>query len=121
MWDYDDVAAPMLITINHNGKKVDAVAMAGKTGYLYVFDRVTGEPIWPIVEKPAPTKTEVPGEVLSPTQPIPTAPPPFGRLTYTAQRHQPVHAHRRAARQVHWNGSPKPATKASSRPSASPR
>ena len=85
MWDYDDVAAPMLITINHNGKKVDAVAMAGKTGYLYVFDRVTGEPIWPIVEKPAPTKTEVPGEVLSRTQPIPTAPPPFGRLTYTAK------------------------------------
>ena len=83
MWDYDDVAAPMLITINHNGKRVDAVAMAGKTGYLYVFDRVTGEPIWPIVEKKVPTKTDIPGEVLSPTQPIPTAPPPFGRLSYT--------------------------------------
>jgi len=83
MWDYDDVAAPMLTTINHNGKKVDAVAMAGKTGYLYVFDRVTGEPIWPIEERKAPTQTEVPGEVLSPTQPIPTAPPPFGRLTFT--------------------------------------
>jgi len=83
MWDYDDVAAPMLITINHNAKKVDAVAMAGKTGYLYVFDRVTGEPIWPIVERKVPTKTDVPGEVLSPTQPIPTAPPPFGRLSYT--------------------------------------
>ncbi len=85
MWDYDDVAAPMLISINHNGRKVDAVAMAGKTGYLYVFDRVTGEPIWPIVEKKAPTKTDVPGEVLSPTQPIPTAPPPFGRLSYTVK------------------------------------
>jgi len=85
MWDYDDVAAPMLITINHNGKKVDAVAMAGKTGYLYVFDRVTGEPIWPIVEKKVTTKTNVPGEVLSPTQPIPTVPPPFGRLTFTAK------------------------------------
>ncbi|HEY2016887.1 MAG TPA: PQQ-binding-like beta-propeller repeat protein [Bryobacteraceae bacterium] len=83
MWDFDNVAAPMLITITHNGKKVDAVAMAGKTGYLYVFDRVTGEPIWPIVEKKAPTKTDVPGEVLSPTQPIPTAPPPFGRQSYT--------------------------------------
>ena len=85
MWDYDDVAAPMLVTINHNGKKVDAVALAGKTGYLYVFDRVTGEPMWPIVERKAPTKTNVPGEVLSPTQPIPTAPPPFGRLTFTAK------------------------------------
>ncbi len=85
LWDYDDVAAPMLITINHNGKKVDAVAMAGKTGYLYVFDRVTGQPIWPIEERRVPTRTEIPGEVVSPTQPIPTAPPPFGRLSFTAK------------------------------------
>ncbi len=85
MWDYDDVAAPMLITVMHNGRKVDAVAMAGKTGYLYVFDRVTGQPLWPIEERKAPTKTNMPGEVLSPTQPIPTAPPPFGRLSYTVK------------------------------------
>jgi quinoprotein glucose dehydrogenase len=85
LWDYDNVAAPMLITVNHDGKKLDAVAMAGKTGYLYVFDRVTGQPIWPIEERQVPSKTEIPGEVLSPTQPIPTAPPPFGRLSFTAK------------------------------------
>jgi quinoprotein glucose dehydrogenase len=83
LWDFDNVAAPQLTTINRNGRTIDVVALAGKTGYLYVFDRVTGEPIWPIEEKPVPTKTEVPGEVLSPTQPIPSAPPPFGRQTFT--------------------------------------
>jgi quinoprotein glucose dehydrogenase len=83
LWDFDNVAAPQLTTVTHNGQKVDVVALAGKTGYLYVFNRVTGEPIWPIEEKPVSTKTDVPGEVLSPTQPIPTAPPPFGRLTFT--------------------------------------
>jgi quinoprotein glucose dehydrogenase len=80
LWDYDNVAAPMLTTITHNGKKVDVVALAGKTGYLYVFDRVTGEPIWPIPETPVPQGTKVPGEVLSLTQPIPTVPAPFTRM-----------------------------------------
>jgi quinoprotein glucose dehydrogenase len=59
------------------------VAAAGKTGYLYVFDRVTGEPIWPIVEKPVPRGSTVAGEALSPTQPFPTAPPPFSRQKFT--------------------------------------
>jgi quinoprotein glucose dehydrogenase len=76
LWDYDNTAAPQLITIEHDGKKVDAVAMAGKTGFLYVFDRVTGKPIWPIEERPVP-KSDMPGEQASPTQPFPTAPPPF--------------------------------------------
>ena len=58
--------------------------MASKTGYLYVFDRATGRPIWPIEERPVPTKTEVPGELLWPTQPFPTAPPPFSRQSFTA-------------------------------------
>ena len=83
LWDFDNVAAPQLTTISHDGKRIDVVALAGKTGYLYVFNRVTGEPIWPIEEKPVPTRTEAPGELLWPTQPIPTAPPPFGRETFT--------------------------------------
>jgi glucose dehydrogenase len=57
--------------------------MASKTGYLYVFDRVTGEPIWPIEERPVPQGTTVPGEELWPTQPFPTAPPPFSRQKFT--------------------------------------
>ncbi|MCC7010522.1 MAG: PQQ-binding-like beta-propeller repeat protein [Acidobacteria bacterium] len=82
LWDFDNVSAPQLTTIRHDGRTVDVVAMAGKTGYLYVFDRVSGQPIWPIEERPVPTKTDVPGEVLWPTQPIPTNPPPFGRQTF---------------------------------------
>lgn len=85
LWDYDDVAAPMLTTITKDGKKVDVVAMAGKTGYLYVFNRVTGEPIWPIPETPVPYETNVPGEVVTPTQPIPTAPPPFTSHSFTTK------------------------------------
>ena len=83
LFDYDDVAAPMLTTITKDGKKVDVVAMAGKTGYLYVFDRVTGRPIWPIPETPVAHETSVPGEWISPTQPIPSSPPPFTAHTFT--------------------------------------
>jgi quinoprotein glucose dehydrogenase len=83
LWDYDVAAAPQLITIRHNGKIVDAVAVALKDGFLYVFDRVTGEPIWPIEERPVP-KSDVPGEQAWPTQPIPTAPPPFARQKMSA-------------------------------------
>jgi quinoprotein glucose dehydrogenase len=78
LWDYDNAAAPQLTTIRHNGQLVDVVAQAGKTGYLYVFNRVTGEPIWPIEERPVP-KSDVPGEQAWPTQPFPTNPPPFGK------------------------------------------
>lgn len=83
LWDFDLCSAPQLLTINHNGKKVDAVAVASKTSFLYVFNRVTGEPLWPIVERPVP-KSDIPGEVSSPTQPFPTVIPPFGRLKLTA-------------------------------------
>ena len=61
IWDLDNNSAPQLTTITHDGRKVDVVAMASKTGYLYVFDRVTGKPIWPIEERPVPQKTTVPG------------------------------------------------------------
>ena len=52
LWDLDNVSAPQLVTVTHNGKKVDVVAHAGKTGFLYVFNRVTGQPLWPIEERP---------------------------------------------------------------------
>jgi quinoprotein glucose dehydrogenase len=84
IWDLDNNSAPQLTTIQRNGRPLDVVAVASKTGYLYVFDRVTGEPVWPIEERPVPRTTEVPGEELWPTQPFPTKPPPFSRQTFTA-------------------------------------
>ncbi len=84
IWDYDNTTAPKLLTIRHDGQMVDVVAQAGKTGWLYVFNRVTGEPIWPIEERPVP-QTDVPGEKTWPTQPFPTAPPPFARQAMTEQ------------------------------------
>ena len=83
IWDLDNNSAPQLTTITHRGRKVDVVAMASKTGYLYVFDRVSGKPIWPIEERPVPQKTSVPGQYLSPTQPFPTKPEPFSRQSFT--------------------------------------
>jgi quinoprotein glucose dehydrogenase len=82
LWDRDFSAAPALVTLKRDGKMVDAVAQTSKTGYLYVFDRVTGKPLFPIVEKPFPAST-VPGEVASPTQPIPTLPAPYTRQFIT--------------------------------------
>ena len=83
LWDYDLEAGPKLLTINHDGQKVDVVAEAGKNGYLYVLNRVTGKPIWPIVETPVP-KSDMPNQVAWPTQPIPTVIQPFGRQKFTA-------------------------------------
>jgi glucose dehydrogenase len=83
IWDLDNNSAPQLTTIRRDGRNIDVVAVASKTGYLYVFDRVTGTPIWPIEERPVPQKTTVPGETLWPTQPFPTAPPPFSRQSFT--------------------------------------
>ena len=73
LWDYDLPAQPNLITINKDGKKIDAVAQLTKNGFVFTFDRVTGKPIWPIEEKPVP-QSDVPGEVSSPTQPFPSKP-----------------------------------------------
>jgi quinoprotein glucose dehydrogenase len=81
LWDYDLAAAPKLLTVRHDGRLVDIVAQAGKTGFLYVFERLTGKPLWPIEERAVP-KSEVPGEVSSPTQPIPTRPAPFARQVF---------------------------------------
>jgi glucose dehydrogenase len=81
IWDYDLTTAPKLLTVRHNGKPVDIVAQATKFGLLYVFNRVTGDPLWPIEERPVP-KSDVPGEESWPTQPFPTKPEPFARLKF---------------------------------------
>jgi quinoprotein glucose dehydrogenase len=78
IWDMDIPCAPILADITINGRTVKAVAQPTKQGVLYVFDRVTGEPIWPIEERPV-AKGDVPGEWYSPTQPFPTRPPPYER------------------------------------------
>ncbi len=76
LWDYDLPAAPNLIDITVDGREIKAVAQVTKQGLTYVFDRVTGEPVWPIPEIEVPTKG-MPGDVVSPTQPYPTKPPAF--------------------------------------------
>jgi len=77
LWDYDFASAPTLATSTANGQRVDVVAQVSKQGFTYVFDRVTGRPIWPIEERPVDTTTDVPGERVFPTQPFPTRPPPL--------------------------------------------
>ena len=65
------------MTITVDGRRIDAVAQVTKQGFTFVFDRVTGAPVWPIVERPVPTDSDVPGEKPYPTQPFPTKPPSF--------------------------------------------
>jgi quinoprotein glucose dehydrogenase len=77
LWDWDIPAQPALVTINVNGRRIDAVAQVTKRGDTFVFDRVTGRPVWPIEERPVPVDTDVPGEKPYPTQPFPTKPPAF--------------------------------------------
>ena len=84
LWDYDLVTAPKLLTVRHEGKMVDVVAQPTKFGFLYVFDRVTGEPLWPIEERKVP-QSDVPGEQSWPTQPFPTKPPAYARQKFTAE------------------------------------
>ncbi len=76
VWDYDFPAAPNLVDITVDGRDIKAIAIVSKQGFTYVFDRVTGEPVWPIEERSVPAGN-VPGEWYSPTQPFPTKPPPF--------------------------------------------
>ncbi len=89
LWDYDLAAAPQLITVNHNGKKIDAVAIATKQGFLFAFDRTNGEPLWPIEERPVPP-SDMPEEKAWPTQPFPTVLPPFNRQTVTEDDISPI-------------------------------
>ncbi len=78
IWDWDIPCAPMLVDFTLNGRVVKAVAQPTKQSVLYVFDRATGQPVWPIEERPVP-QGDVPGEKYSPTQPFPTKPPAYGR------------------------------------------
>jgi quinoprotein glucose dehydrogenase len=82
LWDYDLPQAPKLLTIRQNGQARDVVAQATKHGFVFVFDRKSGEPIWPIEERPVP-QSDVPGEHTSATQPFPTKPPPFATQAFT--------------------------------------
>ena len=76
LWDYDFPAMPVLGDITVDGRRIKAVMQVSKQAFTYVFDRATGEPVWPIEERPVPAST-VPGELVSPTQPFPTKPPAF--------------------------------------------
>ena len=77
VWDYDFPTHPNLVDVTVDGREIKALAQVSKQGFAYVFDRVTGEPVWPIEERAVETDTDLPGEVLSPTQPFPTKPLPF--------------------------------------------
>lgn len=83
VWDMDVPTAPALITVTRNGKKIDAVAQTTKTGLVFVFDRETGTPLFPIEERPVNTNTNLTNEKLWPTQPFPVLPKPFARHTLT--------------------------------------
>ena len=82
LWDYDLPQAPKLLTLKQNGRNIDVVAQASKFGFIYVFERKTGKPVFPIEERPVP-QSDVPGEVSSPTQPFPMKVPPFARQSFT--------------------------------------
>jgi quinoprotein glucose dehydrogenase len=82
IWDYDPPAPPVLLDITVEGRRIPAVAQVTKQGLTYVFDRTSGAPVWPIIERPVP-RSDVPGEATSPTQPIPTLPEPFERQGVT--------------------------------------
>jgi len=81
LWDHDLPVYPNLVTVTHRGRKIDAVAQLTKTGYVFLFDRETGKPLFEVEEKPVPS-SDVPGEEASPTQPIPVKPPPFATQVF---------------------------------------
>jgi len=84
IWDYDNGTAPKLLTVRHDGKMVDVVAQVGKEGFVWVFNRDTGKPLWPIEERSVP-HSDMPGEETWPTQPFPLKPPPFARQSFTVK------------------------------------
>jgi glucose dehydrogenase len=78
IWNFDNSSSPILMDINVNGRTIKAVAQPSKQGWVYVLDRITGEPVWPIEERPVP-QSDVPGEKTAATQPFPSKPPAYGR------------------------------------------
>ncbi|MGH9342258.1 MAG: PQQ-binding-like beta-propeller repeat protein, partial [Terriglobia bacterium] len=85
LWDYDTAAQPLLAVIRHNGREIPVVIQGNKTGFLYVLNRDTGKPVFPVVERPVP-QSRAPGEQTSPTQPFPVTPPPLVPQTLTADQ-----------------------------------
>jgi quinoprotein glucose dehydrogenase len=83
VWDMDIPTPPVCVTVERDGNKIDAVAQTTKTGLIYLFERETGKPLFPIEEKTVPTNTLIPGEKLFPTQPFPVIPKPFARQSLT--------------------------------------
>jgi quinoprotein glucose dehydrogenase len=83
IWDRDIPTPPVLVTVTHDGKKIDAVAQTTKTGFVFLFERETGKPLFPIEERPVPQDTKLKGEKLAATQPIPTIPKPYVRQLFT--------------------------------------
>lgn len=82
LWDYDLPCPPVLVTVEHDGKRIDAVAQSTKMGHLFVLDRLTGKPLFPVEERAVP-QSELPGEYSWATQPFPTKPPPFAQQRFT--------------------------------------
>ncbi len=85
LWDRDLPSPPNLVTVTHNGRKIDAVAQTTKTGFVFLFNRETGEPLFPIDEKPVPVKSELEGEKVWAKQPVPVKPKPFVRHNFTEE------------------------------------
>ena len=84
LWDYDLPCPPVLVTVRYKGRKTDAVAQVTKTGFVFLLDRETGKPLFPVQERPVPA-SDLEGEASWPTQPIPLKPPPFLRQAFTEQ------------------------------------
>jgi quinoprotein glucose dehydrogenase len=84
LWDHDLPVYPNLVTVRHNGRKVDAVAQITKTGYVFLFERLTGKPLFPVEDRPVPA-SDLAGEQAAPTQPFPIKPPPFCRQSVRVQ------------------------------------
>jgi len=82
IWDYDNAGTPMLATVQHDGELIDVVAQVSKVGFVWVFNRDTGKPLWPTEERAVP-KSDMPGEETWPTQPFPSKPAPFARQRFT--------------------------------------
>ena len=96
LWDYDVASPPLLATVEHDGKKVPVVIVGDKTGFLFVLERDTGKPVFPVEERPV-RKSDIPGEEASPTQPFPVAPPPLVNQKYSADDAWGINDEERAA------------------------
>lgn len=96
IWDRDLPAPPNLVTVHHGGREIDAVAQITKSGFVFLFDRESGEPLFPIEEKPYPA-SDLKGEATWPTQPLPTRPPPFSRQFFSEEEVTDISPESRAA------------------------